>query len=243
MNKMIIKPKKYKIEDFSNFLNNSKSVVLSNLSSELIKKSRVSIEKAIKEETTIYGVNTGFGKLSQIKIKHDQISKLQENLILSHATGLGQPVNDTIVKLILLTKIISLSMGYSGVRISIVNFLVNLLNNNIYPVIPCQGSVGASGDLAPLAHLALPMLGLSKVRYKGKIYKSITILKKFNLKPIKLSYKEGLALINGTQFSLSFGILAAIQSKKIIKNIDIVGAVSADSLYCSDKSFLNIVMN
>ena len=238
---MIIKPKKYKIEDFSNFLNNSKSVVLSNLSSELIKKSRVSIEKAIKEENTIYGVNTGFGKLSQIKIKHDQISKLQENLILSHATGLGQPVNDTVVKLILLTKIISLSMGYSGVRISIVNFLVNLLNNNIYPVIPCQGSVGASGDLAPLAHLALPMLGLSKVRYKGKIYKSITILKKFNLKPIKLSYKEGLALINGTQFSLSFGILAAIQSKKIIKNIDIVGAISADSLYCSDKSFLNIV--
>ena len=124
---MIIKPKKYKIEDFSNFLNNSKSVVLSNLSSELIKKSRVSIEKAIKEENTIYGVNTGFGKLSQIKIKHDQISKLQENLILSHATGLGQPVNDTVVKLILLTKIISLSMGYSGVRISIVNFLVNLL--------------------------------------------------------------------------------------------------------------------
>ena len=241
MTEFIIEPKKYKIEEFSNFLQNNSKVVLSKESIELINNSRKILENAVKNGDTIYGVNTGFGKLSQVKIPDNKIAKLQENLILSHATGLGKPIDNNLVRLVILTKIISLAKGSSGIRIEIIQRLIDFLNYNCLPIIPSQGSVGASGDLAPLAHMALPILGYSKLNYNGEDLDSQIVLEKLNLKSIQLSYKEGLALINGTQFSVTHGLFSAIQSKKIIKNCDIIGAMSVDALLGTDQAFIDEV--
>ncbi len=238
MNNFLIEPKNYTINDFSIYLKNYPKVVLSSESIKLINKSRKSLEDAVNNGDTIYGVNTGFGKLSEIKIPEKNIGKLQENLIVSHATGVGKPINNKAVTLMILTKIISLSKGSSGVRVQIIQRLIDFLNHRCLPVIPSQGSVGASGDLAPLAHMTLPILGYSKLHYKNKYVESKIVLEKLNLQSIELSFKEGLALINGTQFSVAHGLLAAIQSKNIIKNCDIIGAMSADALLCTDKAFM-----
>ena len=241
MGDFVISPKEYIIEDFSLFLKTKPKVVLSNKSINLIKNSRKILVNAVKNEATIYGVNTGFGKLSQVKIPENKISKLQENLILSHATGLGKPIKNNIVRLIILTKIISLSKGFSGIRIEVIQRLIDFLNYGCLPVIPSQGSVGASGDLAPLAHMTLPILGFSKLNYNDDILDSKEVLNNLKLKSIQLSYKEGLALINGTQFSLAHAIYAAIQSKKIIKHCDIIGAITVEALLGTDQAFLDEV--
>jgi len=237
MNEFIIENKNYKISDFDFFLSNNPMVVLSKESQKLINDSRERLNHAVKSGQTIYGVNTGFGKFSQVKISDDNISKLQENLILSHATGIGSPINDNLVKLIILTKIIGLSKGYSGVRIEIVERLIDLLNFDCLPIIPSQGSVGASGDLAPLAHMTLPLLGFSNLKFNGELSPAKDVLNKLKIKVIQLSYKEGLALINGTQFSTAHGIYASIQAKKIIKNCDIIGALSVDALLGTHRAY------
>ena len=237
MNEFLIEPRRYNIDDFSNFLNLRPNIKLSPESIKLINNSREKLDKAVESGQTIYGVNTGFGKLSQVRITDSKITKLQENLILSHATGMGKPIDSNLVRLVILTKIISLSKGSSGIRIKIIERLIDFLNFNCLPIIPSQGSVGASGDLAPLAHMTLPILGFSKLNFNGEARISKIVLKELNLKEITLSYKEGLALINGTQFSAAHGLFAAIQAKKIIKNCDIIGAMSVDALLGTDKAF------
>ena len=237
MNEFIIENKNYKISEFDYFLSKKPIIVLSKESKKLIKDSRERLNSAVNSGQTIYGVNTGFGKLSQVKISDKNITKLQENLILSHATGIGSTINDNLVRLIILTKIIGLAKGSSGVRIEIVERLIDFLNYNCLPIIPSQGSVGASGDLAPLAHMTLPMLGFSKLKFNGDIFPSIKVLDELKINIIQLSYKEGLALINGTQFSTAHGIYASIQAKKIIKNCDIIGALTVDALLGTHRAF------
>ena len=203
---------------------------------ELSEEARVNIQKCrdyldakmSANETPIYGINTGFGSLCNVKISNENLSKLQENLVKSHACGTGEEVPIEIVRLMLLLKIQSLSYGYSGVQLSTVLRLIDFYNNGILPVIYTQGSLGASGDLAPLAHLSLPLLGEGEVVFEGKKVPTSVIMKQFNWKPIVLQSKEGLALLNGTQFMSAYGTHILLKAIKFSYLADLIGAVSLE---------------
>ncbi len=195
-----------------------------------IEKCRSYLDKKIEsDETPIYGINTGFGSLYNVKISSKNLTKLQENLMMSHACGTGELVPQKIVKLMLLLKVQSLSFGHSGVQLKTVNRLIDFYNNDIFPIVYTQGSLGASGDLAPLAHLSLPLIGKGKVWFEGKIIEASKILAKFNWKPITLKSKEGLALLNGTQFMSAYGIDLMLKSYKLSYLADLIGAISLDA--------------
>ncbi|MBX2887805.1 MAG: histidine ammonia-lyase [Ferruginibacter sp.] len=179
-----------------------------------------------------YGINTGFGFLQNVKIDASQLKQLQENLLRSHACGLGEQVPDDIVKLMLMLKIKSLSYGHSGVQIETVKRLLDMYNNEVLPIVYTQGSLGASGDLAPLSHLCLPLIGEGEVKYKEKVYPAAEILKIFNWNPISLQSKEGLALINGTQFMSAYGMYNLIKSERLLKWADAIAALSFDAFKC-----------
>ncbi len=180
-----------------------------------------------------YGINTGFGYLQNVQIDKDQIAELQYNLLKSHACGLGEEVPVDIVKLMLMLKIKSLSYGYSGVSIETVKRLMEMYNNDVIPVIYTQGSLGASGDLAPLSHLSLPLIGLGEVYYKGVKHASSEVLKELNWHPVQLQSKEGLALINGTQFMSAYGLYSLKKAEQLIKKADAIAALSFDAFDCS----------
>jgi len=176
-----------------------------------------------------YGINTGFGFLQNVRIDSDQIEELQSNLLKSHACGLGEEVPAPIVKLMLMLKIKSLSYGNSGVQIDTVKRLTDMFNENVLPVIYTQGSLGASGDLAPLSHLCLPLIGLGEVHYKGEKWKAALLWEKLGWEPIHLRSKEGLALINGTQFMSAYGMYCLIQSHRLLQWADYIAALSLDA--------------
>jgi len=186
-------------------------------------------DKMESHNSPIYGINTGFGALYNVKISSKDLTKLQENLVMSHACGTGNIIPNEIVKLMLLLKIQSLCYGHSGVQLQTVNYLIDFYNNDILPIIYTQGSLGASGDLAPLAHLSLPLIGKGKVWFKGKIVEASDVLKSFNWKPIQLKSKEGLALLNGTQFMSAYGIHLLLKSYKLSYLSDLIGAISLDA--------------
>lgn len=177
----------------------------------------------------VYGVTTGFGSLYNISIPAEDLSQLQHNLVMSHACGTGERVSSEIVKLMLLLKIQSLSYGYSGVQLITVRRLIDMFNNDILPVVYQQGSLGASGDLAPLAHMCLPLIGMGEVEYCGKVHPSMEVWKKFGWEPIRLQSKEGLALLNGTQFMSAHGVWSLIQSERLSDWADKIGAMSLDA--------------
>ena len=185
-----------------------------------------------KIETTsdpIYGINTGFGSLCDVRIHSENLTKLQENLVRSHACGTGDLVPQPIIKLMLLLKIKSLSYGHSGIQLETVNRLIDFYNNDILPVIFTQGSLGASGDLAPLAHLALPLIGEGMVWYNGAQVTAAEVLNSYDWTPITLQSKEGLALLNGTQFMTAYGIHSLLKSFKLSYMADLIGALSLDA--------------
>lgn len=200
-------------------------------------KARDYIESILDDGKSVYGVNTGFGKLVSATIPRDQLAELQENLILSHCVGTGPMVDNGIVRLILFLKAVSLARGYSGVRPEVIELLVNMLNAGIYPQIPSKGSVGASGDLAPLAHMTYGMLGKGSVSYKGKIVPAADALKENSLNPIKLKEKEGLGLINGTQVSTAFALSGLFSAVDLLRNAVIVGALTTDGIAGNDTPF------
>lgn len=211
--------------------------VLTSQAIKLIKSSNDRVKQIVQSGKTVYGVNTGFGPLCTTKISAQETKKLQYNILRSHSVGVGDRVEDKIAKLILILKVHSLAKGYSGISLSTINRIIWMINQNIIPHIPAQGSVGASGDLAPLAHAFLPLIGLGKVNYQGKKYKSESILKKFNKKPLELGPKEGLALINGTQFMLAFGVRGLDRFKNSLDNADIIGAMTLEALLGSMAPF------
>lgn len=182
----------------------------------------------LNNDKPIYGINTGFGSLCNVIISDENLSKLQENLVKSHACGTGDEVPHEIVKLMLLLKIQSLSYGHSGVQLQTVNRLIDFYNNDILPIIYTQGSLGASGDLAPLAHLSLPLLGEGEVYYDGLRQPSHKVLEKMNWKPIVLQSKEGLALLNGTQFMSAYGVYSLIKISKLSYLADVIAAISLE---------------
>ena len=222
-----------KIVDFETLgtlIQSTKKLKLSQNSIEKINSCRNYLDDKIENfSEPIYGINTGFGSLCNVKIENDNLRKLQENLVMSHACGTGAEVPQEIVKLMLFLKIQSLSYGYSGVQLETVERLIDFYNNNIFPVIYTQGSLGASGDLAPLAHLALPLIGEGKVYYKNQLFTGAEILKKFKWNKISLKSKEGLALLNGTQFMSAYGVHLILKAFKLSYLADLIGTLSLEA--------------
>jgi len=209
-------------------------VSISDEARERIRKCRAYLDhKLSQSDALFYGINTGFGFLQNVQIDHTQLQELQCNLIKSHACGMGEEVPEVIVKLMMALKIRSLSYGHSGVHTDTVDRLMEMYNNGVLPVIFTQGSLGASGDLAPLSHLSLPLLGLGEVKHAGKKLTAAEALKRFNWQPIALKSKEGLALINGTQFMTAYGMYNLIQCERLMNWANIIAAISYDAFDCT----------
>ena len=202
-----------------------------------IRASAELVRKATEGDAPVYGVNTGFGKLATTRIAKEDLAILQLKLLRSHAVGVGDPLDERVVRLILLLKATSLARGHSGVREEVIDTLLALHNEGLTPVIPCQGSVGASGDLAPLAHLSLPLIGEGEVFYQGERMPAAHGLERAGVKPIKLSAKEGLALINGTQVSTALAIDALLATDRLFEAAVISGALTLDAARGSDGPF------
>jgi len=218
------------LEDLQEIIGHHKKLALSEEATSNIEKCRDYLDKKMEShEDPIYGINTGFGSLYNIKISNENLSKLQENLVKSHACGTGDEVPQDIVKMMLLLKIQSLSYGYSGVQLATVERLIDFYNNDVLPVIYTQGSLGASGDLAPLAHLSLPLLGEGEVYFNGKKIQSQNVLDHFGWQPIVLRSKEGLALLNGTQFMSAYGAHILIRACKFSYLADLIGTISLEA--------------
>ncbi|MDX1462788.1 MAG: aromatic amino acid ammonia-lyase, partial [Marinirhabdus sp.] len=226
----------------SNILETNMLLALSEEATLNIKKSYDYLQEKIQnDKSPVYGINTGFGSLCNVKIADENLTKLQENLVMSHACGTGEFVPKPIIKLMLLLKVQSLSYGYSGVQLATVERLIEFYNHDILPVIYNQGSLGASGDLAPLAHLALPLLGKGDVWVDDKIVPTSKVYQKHNWEPITLQAKEGLALLNGTQFMSAYGTYTLLKAHKLSYLADVIGAISVDAFDCNMSPFNALV--
>ncbi len=192
-------------------------------------RARQTVETVIDSDSVAYGVNTGFGRLAQTRIDVHQLAGLQENLLLSHATGVGKLLDDDTVRLVLVMKINALMRGYSGVRREVIEFLIDLLNRDLYPAIPSKGSVGASGDLAPLAHLSLPLIGRGKIRVGGELGDSAAALRDAELEPLGLKAKDGLALLNGTQVSTALALKGLFDAERNANAAFIAGSMTVEA--------------
>ena len=199
--------------------------------------SRALIERIVAEGQTVYGVNTGFGKLADVRISNENLAQLQTNLVRSHAGGVGNPLSEAEARAMLLLRANVLAKGFSGTRPVVLELLVGMLNEGVHPVVPEKGSVGASGDLAPLAHLALVVIGEGEAFYKGERIAGGEALRRAGLKPLKLAAKEGLALLNGTQAMSAVGGLAAARAQRLVQLADLAGAMSLDALMGTPVAF------
>ena len=218
------------IEDLEWIVSNNIKVELAPEAKERIQKCRDYLDRKIeKEQVPIYGITTGFGSLCEHTVSNDDLSTLQENLVKSHACSVGDEVAPLIVKLMFILKAHALSLGYSGVQVATVQRMLDLFNNDILPIVYDKGSLGASGDLAPLANLFLPLIGVGDVFYKGKKQDIGHVLDEFGWEPIKLQSKEGLALLNGTQFMSAHGVYAIMKAKRLSARADLIAAISLDA--------------
>jgi histidine ammonia-lyase len=242
MKKYKILSKPLSLKTIHAIITNNQRLELSPTAIQKIEKCRNYLDEKIKtQKEPIYGVTTGFGSLCNTSIPEKEVGKLQENLMMSHACGMGEEVPLEIVKLMLLLKIQSLSYGHSGIQIETVQRLLDLFNKDICPIVYQQGSLGASGDLAPLAHLCLPLIGLGEVYYQGDRYTGKEINEKMHWDSIQLKSKEGLALLNGTQFMSAYGIWILLKAKKIALLADLIGAISLDAFNGRTEPFIESV--
>lgn len=221
-------------QQVKNYLKYHQLISITFAAHEDIIKCREYLDKKLaSSDALFYGINTGFGFLQNVKIEKEELKKLQSNLLLSHSCGLGDEVPDEIVKLMMMLKIKSLSYGFSGIGIEVVKRLMDMHNNEVLPVIYTQGSLGASGDLAPLSHMSLPLIGEGEVRINGKKITSEAGLKKLNWQPIRLQSKEGLALINGTQFMTAYGMRNLVKADQLLQWASLISAISFDAFNCN----------
>ncbi len=235
---------KLTLEDIVSIILENKKLEFSEETKNRIIKSREYLDKKLEaEDKPIYGINTGFGALYNKSISKQDLGTLQENLIKSHACGTGEEVPQHIVKLMLLLKAQSLGYGYSGVRLETAERLLYFYNNDIIPVVYSQGSLGASGDLAPLAHTMLPLIGMGEVYYGGEKISAEELYKRTSLQPLRLVSKEGLALLNGTQFMLAFAVWNLIESLKLLDAADAIGAISLEAYDGRIEPFLPPIHN
>ncbi|MFZ4542874.1 MAG: histidine ammonia-lyase [Saprospiraceae bacterium] len=228
-----ISPLPLTLQNIQDILSQKRKLTLSEESKILINRCYKFVQDKIdRSDTLYYGINTGFGSLCDVAISNDEIEQLQLNLLQSHACGMGDEVPVHIVQLMMLLKINALSHGYSGVSIELIEQMILLYNAEAYPVVYQQGSLGASGDLAPLAHLALPLVGLGEVRYGNTRLSSKGVYKIIEQNPITLKAKEGLALLNGTEFSTAYGVWAVLQSNKLLKQANLNVVLGVDAFNC-----------
>lgn len=225
------------IQDVVAVSRNREPVRLADQAVARIDRSRKLVESILEEDRTVYGINTGFGELANTSISAKDAASLQENLIRSHSVGVGEPLSEDIVRGMILLRANALARGYSGVRRTLIDFLIQLLNDNIYPYIPCKGSVGASGDLAPLSHLALFMMGEGEGFVDGLRRPAKAVLEQKGLPPLRLQAKEGLGLINGTQMMAAIGCLVVSQAGVLLKNAQIAGSMSLEALKGTARAF------
>ncbi|MGM0843561.1 MAG: histidine ammonia-lyase [Bacillota bacterium] len=218
------------VEEAKKVIYDKEKVALSPASLLKVKQSREAVERIVSEQRIVYGINTGFGKFSDVLIGPEHVEELQLNLIHSHACGVGDPFPEKVSRAMLLLRANALLKGYSGVRPVVIETLIALLNKGIHPVIPQQGSLGASGDLAPLSHLALTLMGEGEVFYKGKIKSTLPTLSKEDIMPITLQAKEGLALINGTQAMTAMGIINYIEAEQLAYQSEMIAAITIEGL-------------
>jgi len=230
MKKHLISNEFLSLEIIRKIITRKYKIELSEESKSAVAKCRAYLDAKIEKQTTpVYGITTGFGSLCNTSISKEDLSQLQRNLVVSHACGLGEEVPQEIVKLMLLLKIQSLSYGNSGVQVATIERLIDFFNHDVYPVVYQQGSLGASGDLAPLAHLCLPLLNFGEVYHKGKKQKAADVNAKFGWEPITLQSKEGLALLNGTQFMSAYATWLVMKSEKLSFLADMIAALSLDA--------------
>lgn len=226
----IISNNKLTIERVQQIIERGETLELSKESISAIEKCRKYLDTKMEDiGRPVYGVTTGFGSLCNITVPAEDLSQLQHNLVMSHACGTGPEVRPAIVKLMLLLKIQSLTYGYSGVQLITVQRLIDMFNNDILPIVYQQGSLGASGDLAPLAHMCLPLIGMGQVIYKGELREAAELWKELGWEPIKLQSKEGLALLNGTQFMSAHAVWSLIQAERLSDWADKIGAMSLEA--------------
>ena len=202
-----------------------------------IEASVACVEHILAENRTTYGINTGFGLLASTKIASQDLGNLQRSLVLSHAAGVGEPISDDLVRLIMVLKVNSLSRGFSGIRRQVIDALIALINAQVYPHIPLKGSVGASGDLAPLAHMSLVLLGEGKARYKGQWLDAVSALKQAGLEPLTLAAKEGLALLNGTQVSTAYALRGLFEGEDLFAAAMTCGSLTVEAVLGSRSPF------
>ncbi|HNP23246.1 MAG TPA: histidine ammonia-lyase [Panacibacter sp.] len=204
--------------------------IITSETSRKIQESHQHVQAIVDNERTVYGINTGFGILAHTKISEKDTATLQHKILQSHSVGVGDPITPEIAKIMLITKVHALAQGFSGVQLHTIERIIWHIENNVIPVVPEKGSVGASGDLAPLSHLFLPLIGLGEVFYHGSVHASLGVLQKLHVSPVKLGPKEGLALINGTQFILSFAVKAVQRMNNCLEAADVIGAMSLEAL-------------
>jgi len=230
MKKVILKGKNLKLEEIVEVSEGKAIVEMSENIKRKVRRSREFIIKALKDGKKIYGVTTGFGMLADHLIDQSQIEELQKNLIRSHSVGVGPYFDEKTTRAIMLLRANVLAMGYSGVRLELIQTLLEMINRGVHPLIPEQGSVGASGDLAPMAHLALVLMGEGNAVYQGELMSGKQAMEKAGIPVITLKEKEGLALINGTQVMTALGVLCLLRAERLCKVADIVGACTLDAL-------------
>ncbi|BBG59339.1 Histidine ammonia-lyase [Providencia rustigianii] len=237
MTKLTIHPGKMTLDEIRTVYQKPVTVSLDKQAHSAIAKSVATVNQIIAEDKTAYGINTGFGLLANTRIASQDLQSLQRSIVMSHAAGIGEPLDDDLVRLIMVLKINSLARGFSGIRLEVINALVDLVNAQVYPFIPAKGSVGASGDLAPLAHMSLILLGEGEARFEGKWLPAKEALKKAGLKPLTLEAKEGLALLNGTQVSTAFALKGLFAAENLLLSGIICGALSVEATLGSRKPF------
>ena len=225
------------LQDIEAISIHGETVALADEAKQRVKQSRQVIEDILASERVVYGINTGFGNFRNVVIPRQDLETLQVNLIRSHAAGVGDPFDEEIVRAILLLRVNALASGFSGVDPSTLDALVALLNKGVHPVVPKKGSVGASGNLAPLAHVSLVLIGEGEAFYRGERLSGEEALARAGLEKIRLHPKDGLALINGTQVITALLSLAVIQAHRLVRSADIIGAMTLDALLGTDVAF------
>jgi len=229
MKSFVIKPGQLSLDELQLIYSEAQMMTLDRSSEAAIHRAAACVAQVIKEDRIVYGINTGFGLLANTRIKADELEVLQRSIVLSHAAGVGDYMSDAVVRLMMALKVNSLARGYSGIRLEVINALILLLNKAIYPCIPIKGSVGASGDLAPLAHMSAVLLGEGYAHHCGEKITAQKALEVAGLQPIVLAPKEGLALLNGTQASTALALQGLFEADNLLRSATVIGALSVEA--------------
>lgn len=237
MSSFSLNPGQLTLNDMRHWFFSPQQLQLSDAAVDRINQSAATVAEVLERGQTVYGINTGFGLLANTRIPPEKLTDLQRRIVLSHSVGTGELLSDDVVRLMLLLKVNSLARGYSGIRLKVINALITLLNHQVYPCVPSKGSVGASGDLAPLAHMVLPLLGEGEVRINGQVMSAVAGLKQVGLEPLELAPKEGLALLNGTQASTALALAGLFKIERVFHSAIIIGSMSVEAAMGSRSPF------